>query len=982
MTFRSSSAGSTIGDTGTQPGGGAPSPTINTVGLWLTDGTADDQAGTADGTISGGVTTGLADLVDGGDESILGNGQTGLAVIPAANIPTLNGYALDIVAQAVRTDATEATQEVVVCRVNSDPANRQAGQVSIERRWNGSAWRLAAFTRNSSGAAVYITEGATPDAAPIYGVADWGTDAVRIHVEVEPTHPTKPTRLYMDGTLVAYSANIAGWSLNTQPIVALAYQSAEASYTAFSKVAVYRVRLRDGPLGDSAVATEHTNEPAVSISLSAPTVDEYDDIVTTNYAADLVSYWKFAGNGTDTAGTQDAVITGSVETGVPTIVDLDTIAEGAAADGEVIAFSGATGVYAQVPHNAAHKTAAGTVVITFQRDTASEKSTLLAASRATGGAAIGDGDFGIEIQANGAPRAFFRGTGNNLVELLGTAGDVALSQAYSIVFKWGTGGLSLALWNAAGVLVRRVTNALEDPVAGTSPIRFGVWHDGTSSPHDGPFGRVVWLDRRISDAEEEDLAQAKTIARSGTTTYTPFPFVTISNPSVSHSGISSLPTFNAANPRAASFTDPMGGLEVFRVTGDNGDPVLINGSTASGVTWTNRGPLPANNPKTADVWNGDATLMYFQEFKDRSGNVGTARSVLFDVDASHGNSVPWTPLRAASSGGLGDGPGVIVWWDLFNPLRMYWVAADGLYEWWPIGGSGNSVGQTNKLLNWPSGYGSFTGGRYTQQASQDGRYYVAKCKRNSDSLWGGILVDLIDLTLEGFVGCTPSPPFPTPDPGESNHRLGGTSGSGLYGWYDRQGKFVDYQHMITGAWVTDEQALMGGNMMTHQDHALIDGVDYVCGHGTYNGGQTGFWLWDIANGGGRRVSSYPAGGNHTGCRSWRDTFETYGGAGSGSSTGNRYLMNCRYSSNSGHPRGILAVRCGVNDFNQIRYLCNHRSLQEGDNTAECHPNASPAWEYVCFNSNWKEPGVKTSGDVHGYVCIIPDAFRSPNNDGS
>jgi hypothetical protein len=90
---------------------------------------------------------------------------------------------------------------------------------------------------------------------------------------------------------------------------------------------------------------------------------------------------------------------------------------------------------------------------------------------------------------------------------------VALNQAHTMIFKWGPAGLSMALWNEDGTLVRRVTDLLADGVTGTSPIRFGAWHDGVQGPHHGPYGRVIWLKRRISDGEEATLARARTIIR-------------------------------------------------------------------------------------------------------------------------------------------------------------------------------------------------------------------------------------------------------------------------------------------------------------------------------------------------------------------------------------------------------------------------------------------------------------------------------------
>jgi hypothetical protein len=238
------------------------------------------------------------------------------------------------------------------------------------------------------------------------------------------------------------------------------------------------------------------------------------DLLVSIFDPDVVSYWKFENDGSDERGTADATFSGSPELNVDTIVDLDKVSEGAPVDGKCIAWPGAAGVFAEVPHNAAHKTAEGTIAVTFQHDSLEEKSTLVAADRSAGGGSSGPGGLSLEVQADGSPRAFLRRQSDGQpVILVGQAGDVQLNEAYTLIFKWGQGGLSMALWNEDGSLVRRVTNVLTDGVTGTSPIRFGLWHDGTSSPHDGPYGRVIWLKRRISDGAEAILARARTIAR-------------------------------------------------------------------------------------------------------------------------------------------------------------------------------------------------------------------------------------------------------------------------------------------------------------------------------------------------------------------------------------------------------------------------------------------------------------------------------------
>lgn len=230
-----------------------------------------------------------------------------------------------------------------------------------------------------------------------------------------------------------------------------------------------------------------------------PPITDFDDLVA-SFGEDVVSFWSFAADGTDAKGTQDAAITGTPEVGLDAITQLN---EG----GACIAWSGATGEYAEAAHNAAHKTAEGTIIVYHQHDKLDEKATLVSCDQSGTGA----GGLSIEVNQNGSPRAFMRDATDAAVELLGGAGDVELGRAYCTIFKWGSAGISLALWDDAGTLVVRDTDpSVTNGLTGTSPIRFGAWHTDVSH-HDGPFGPVVWLSRRLSDEEEETFAIARTI---------------------------------------------------------------------------------------------------------------------------------------------------------------------------------------------------------------------------------------------------------------------------------------------------------------------------------------------------------------------------------------------------------------------------------------------------------------------------------------
>ncbi len=321
---------------------------------------------------------------------------------------------------------------------------------------------------------------------------------------------------------------------------------------------------------------------------SAPT---YDASVV--HLEGVVSYWKFQNDGSDAKGAHTATITGSPELQVETIVHLDTVAEGAPVDGECIAWPGSTGSYAEVAHNSAHKTAAGAIVVTFQHDLLGVKSTLLAADRSVGGTSAGPGGLSIEVNADGTPRCYLRRQSDGaVVDLAGQAGDVQVGQAYCLIFKWGGGGLSMALWNASGNLVRRVTDPLADGVSGTSPIRFGAWHADISH-HDGPYGRVVWFRRRISDLEEATLASARTIARD----QVPVPV------GCAYLGEVYRPVQNVSKPNyLAAYEDSISfpGIILRRIAANPGVPVL-------GTTWPG---LSKHQYIKAQPWSHDEALIF------------------------------------------------------------------------------------------------------------------------------------------------------------------------------------------------------------------------------------------------------------------------------------------------------------------------------------------------------------------------------------
>ena len=140
---------------------------------------------------------------------------------------------------------------------------------------------------------------------------------------------------------------------------------------------------------------------------------------------------------------------------------------------------------------------------------------------------------------------------------------------------------------------------------------------------------------------------------SAGSTYTPFRFVTTDNPPVDHTGVENRPGYSPADPRSAAIIDPMSGLEIFRIGGDNGSPLFIDGTKDSGLKFPCR-LRQDNNPRMQKVWNADSTLLVIERRFVVKGDAGDAGSYLIDVNGSHGASRPWGIIRASSKSGLGD----------------------------------------------------------------------------------------------------------------------------------------------------------------------------------------------------------------------------------------------------------------------------------------------------------------------------------------
>jgi hypothetical protein len=446
-----------------------------------------------------------------------------------------------------------------------------------------------------------------------------------------------------------------------------------------------------------------------------------------------------------------------------------------------------------------------------------------------------------------------------------------------------------------------------------------------------------------------------------------FKFVTISNPPVDHTGVTSRPRYSPTDPRSASVIDPMSGITLFRLGGDFGGKVYIDGTWDTGLVWPHR-LRNENSPEMQKVWNADGSLLMIDRYFAASGDPSnSAKSLLIDVAGTHGASVPWRIIRASRSAGLGDGVGNWWMWDPNKPLRAFVIRDNGqVDEWWPIGDSGHSVGEVNTLHGPTPGYGGHNQGRrHMLQTSHDGLYYISGCREtDGERRWGGLRIDLRTGALRPF---RPTPDTFNTDPDRCSR---GTSWTGTYTSFSPDGSL---QHMVNVMTGVESPTIARSN--SHQDWTIVNGVEY------WTGPRTDVIVAAALPSGAERTLARIPGSNPNHCCSLNnlDLFETYGAAG-GANSGQRYIIYARSNPRNGHPRAIIGIRQGPNDMNVLRYICNHRSVRTS-NYNEVHPQISRDAKYIVFPSNWLEPGVTTDGDVHPYVALIPDAWYSTNNSG-
>lgn len=473
--------------------------------------------------------------------------------------------------------------------------------------------------------------------------------------------------------------------------------------------------------------------------------------------------------------------------------------------------------------------------------------------------------------------------------------------------------------------------------------------------------------------------------------YTPFNFVTVPNPALKHwngvngaeDDVRAKPPYSPDDAASVSKVCPMSGCRVIRLTGNFGETVRVN-NVATGLTFGKY--FRFDNAKNGQqVWNADSSLLMIGRTWDSvSGNV---RCALVDVDGSHGASKPWRYVRASGNAWFGDHGSSNWFWDPNQPLAAIVIQSNGaIQRWWPIGSSNpsRSVGQVETMMV-VSGV-SNAGQAHSSHLhhSYDKRWHVMSAKQVSTGFWGGYLIDIQNWSVESDFLNTPL------QSNDADDRA--CNQTSAYGNYTR------YNTNLGGSYNRDQIKSTQTNTVTaigpnsksfkHPDSTAVDGVEYFVGFG--NG-------WRMMDESGpvnqtdddlitKATNSYfPIGDyEHTNCRAFLDQIELVNpvtGLG-GSTTGLRYAIIVNGSNTTVKaPEGLLGIRIGANDLNQVRYIGHHR-MHRHSNRSECHPFIAPAAEYLAFPSNWERPGV-TGGDVVGAFCyIVPDGWKSPNNDGS
>lgn len=574
---------------------------------------------------------------------------------------------------------------------------------------------------------------------------------------------------------------------------------------------------------------------------------------------------------------------------------------------------------------------------------------------------------------NGAGTAVWFGSSTGIL-----TAPLAIGTAYMAVLTVGPTGTRFYL----DKVQIGATGNTEGLAANDEQIGIGIYRPGISNSagFNGWIDDVRLYSGELTQSEINALANAQDLVPEPDTPITPFPFVTIYDPAIDNTGVTTRPPWNPANPLAASVIDPTSGLTVVRLTGENNDPVYRYDSGGNqidtGLTWGDRFGN-SNSPTSLQTFNADGTLISLHE--SFSGNSGTVRHVIIDVTGQYSGGVPFRVIRAGSS--LLDGANsTFALWDLTNPFRyLVWRDSGQVDAHYFIGTAGQSPAGPGTSEVWianPAAYYQFiapaNGRAHDFVTTRNGRWKMCGCRRVSDNLWGGIRADLLNRVYTG-------PFVPSPTALQTTNRSTMRQGDSL------NGDYCFHQTPGSGGASQTGVLVQGGptyydptpNGYSHPCMIDVNGQEYIAGG---QGNAVYSAMWPLPNGPSTTKAFIPQGNPTHLTPLLGDRYETYGGTGSGATTGDRYVVQSL--AGAGRP-GIVAWRTGPNDTDVVRWIGDHRTEQLGANYREPHPQAwfggpSRGGMVVC-RSSWSRGITPNPDRVSVYCWLLPSGWGSADN---
>jgi hypothetical protein len=391
------------------------------------------------------------------------------------------------------------------------------------------------------------------------------------------------------------------------------------------------------------------------------------------------------------------------------------------------------------------------------------------------------------------------------------------------------------------------------------------------------------------------------------------------------------PSYNAANPLDAAFTDEAFGQKVVRVSGEPGDTILINGTTKSTRVWPEH--TCHHYQRTEAAWNCDGSLLLLDGCDNRYG-------ILLD-----GNT--FKVIRLGPKVGSG-----YRLWSRTDPNVMYALGGNTGIEY-------NVTTDEAKTIWTLEGYSSIYD-NVERAFADDGQGLVVHADR-SDGKKVCFALNLVT----GKKGTDIVIPA-TDDAGEAYNNGEQLSASGKYIiiGYGYGGVNQDIYDAATGKLAAKYR---DGVVIKHFDKVYQNGRDYTVGEYDTGGSPYRFVKRDILTGEIIELApklGYP---NHTSTRMYKDGRWAIVSYDDGRSTSMFRLE-------------VVAIRIDGGPGDQIRRLAQHMGYRYSYSD-ETHANPSPDGKKVVFASDW---GAVTGQNTptSAYVILLPDWDGPPTATGS